>query len=254
MINLRKKSVQEVKKVLGEPFGCEFKDSVLEIRRNLLISSIITISVFIGGLHIDPGSTIFGLKFTGLNDNLVKIGLSLATIYFVIHFLWCSVDSILEWRTRLTGTKVAFVTTARLGSEDADYPSDPRQSTLYNWWCDQANKISNISNTMNKIEHEVNEWDSTLKKKYNEDANAINMGNACSILNQATQSINSLKKSVDSVDETLKSNRIPASLERFDNWFKICLKSYNLRWLFIEFLLPLSFGGYAVILMIRNYL
>lgn len=252
-VRLREKNVKEVQKVLGEPFWYEFQDSVIKIRRNLLITSIVTIAVFLGDLHIDPGSTIFGLKFTGLTDDFVKIGLSLITIYFFVHFLWCGIDSFFEWRARVTGTKVAFVTTGRFAGKGADYPNDPRQSTLYNWWLDQAHKISNISETMNKIEYDIKEWDATLKEKYNKGADSINITNACSLINRAIQSINELKRSIKNVEQTLKSNRIPASLERFDNWFKLLLKSQNLRWLFIEFLLPLSLGGFAIFLMVKSY-
>ncbi len=58
-----------------------------------------------------------------------------------------------------------------------------------------------------------------------------------------------LRSKVKEVNKTLDANRVPASLERFDSWFKVFLKSQNIRWLLIEFLLPISLGIWAVYLL-----
>lgn len=58
---------------LGTPVIAEFTENTLKIRRNLLVASAISIAISLGGLQINPGSEIFGIEFTGLTDELIKI-------------------------------------------------------------------------------------------------------------------------------------------------------------------------------------
>src|SRR5690242_8280755 len=93
-----------VEKILGEPAAAEFSDAVWRIRNHLMIASVIAIAVVLGDLHIDPGSTIVGLKFSGLNDRVLRGALLLVESYLLIHFLWAAFDGVLAWRLRVTGT------------------------------------------------------------------------------------------------------------------------------------------------------
>ncbi len=147
----REKKIKAVLKVLGEPVICEFDDKTQKIRTTLFLLSIISISYILGGLKIEAASSFLGLKFSGLDDQLFRYMLLGAVAYLAMHFVWCAVDSFIEWRLRITGTKVAFVTTGTFASEHADYPNDPRQSTLYNWWKGQATSINGIDEKIEDI-------------------------------------------------------------------------------------------------------
>ena len=66
----------------------------------------------------------------------------------------------------------------------------------------------------------------------------------------------SLRKQLKETNESLKdakkvleSERIPASLQRFDDAFHALLASQNIRWLAFEWLLPLLIGGMAICLL-----
>lgn len=240
------KSVEDVQKVLGEPFWADFPANTTKIRRNLLISSFVSLAIVLGGVQIDPTSTLFGLKFTDLSDQLIKTGLSLITAYLFIHFLWCSIDSFIEWRIRVTGTKVAYVTAGQLASEYADYPNDPRQSTLYRWWVAQAKDIGNIHSYVQEIDSKLDTWDNYLEKFIKDGADPNKLSSASSFIHSTRIDMADFKKAIERSQKTIESVRIPASLERFDNWFKILLRSQNLRWITIEMLLPLIVGGYAL--------
>jgi hypothetical protein len=60
------KNIDAVRKALGEPFMAEFTDKVWKICTNLLVVSIVSLFVALAQLRIDPGSTVFGLRFSGL--------------------------------------------------------------------------------------------------------------------------------------------------------------------------------------------
>ena len=247
----KNKKVAAVEKVLGEPFFGDFPENALKVRRNLVILSVILIAINLGGIQINSSSTFLGLRFDGLNSVFLLQILSYINLYLLIHFSWCAFDSILEWKIRITGTRLAFVTTARLSSEDGDYPNDARQSTMYSWWIAQAKKIGNLKGKIETIESQIKVSQERLDKAVAE-TDSVNMSNLSSsvlqTLNNALTATNDLKHSVETAQKAIASQRIPVSLQRFDNWFQFLLRSQNLRWLIIEFVFPIILGGSALFL------
>jgi hypothetical protein len=100
-------TTEAVFKVLGEPAFAEFSDNAWKIRTNLILASVISIAVVFGDLHIEPDSQILGLKFKGLTDAVLTNGLIAVVSYLLLHFVWTAIDALLEWRLRVTGTRVA---------------------------------------------------------------------------------------------------------------------------------------------------
>jgi hypothetical protein len=122
-----------VEKALGNPVAGDLPENALKVRRNLLAFGIISVVITLGGVKLDPTSSVLGFKFVGISENLILNTLLATNAYLLLHFMWYAFEGLLEWRLRVTGTRLAFLTGARYGSEHADYPNDPRQSTLYNW-------------------------------------------------------------------------------------------------------------------------
>lgn len=244
--------VDAVGKALGEPAFTEFSENAWKIRTNLVLVSLIAIAVVFGELHIEPDSQIFGLKFKGLSDEVLQNCLVAIIGYLLIHFLWVSSDALLEWRLRITGTRVGFVTTARLASEHGDYPSDPRQSTLYNWWKEEANKIGNMDGRLGEIETRLTEWEAKISEQLADKAPAQNIINSTMSVGGVRQEIMTLRNGVNTATAAIAAARVPQSLHRFDSWFSLFLRSQNLRWLLIDFLAPVFAGGYALLLLLST--
>lgn len=245
-----KNSIEAVEKAIGEPAFAELPENAWKIRTNLILASVISIVIVFGELHIEPDSQILGLKFKGLSDTILTNGLIAIVAYLLLHFLWASLDALLEWRIRVTGTRVAFVTTARLASEHGDYPNDPRQSSLYNWWKDEARKIGNLSTHMQDIESKLNKWEAELRAKFTEGADAMNITNAVMSISGTREEIVRFSREVKAAAEAIEAARIPTSLKRFDSWYGLFLRSQNLRWLIIDFLAPVLAGSYALLLLV----
>ena len=243
------KSIKAVEKSLGEPAFIEFQENTWKIRTNLLLASVIAVAVVFGDLNIESDSTILGLKFRGLSDAILTNGLIAMTVYLLAHFIWSSFDSLLEWRLRVTGTRVAFVTTGVVASEHADYPKDPRQSTLYNWWLGEAKKITNLSKSFEEMEAGFSTWNKRLVTTFTEGPDAMNIVNATMSINSTREEMVKLQRAIKEVADALESNRIPVSLKRFDQWYALFLRSQNLRWLIVEFMFPVFAGAYALLLL-----
>ena len=241
-------SIEAVEKVLGKPVDGGFTDNALKVRRNLLAISFVSIFIVIAGIKLDPSSSVLGFKFIGITDSMVTRGLIIATSYLLVHFLWYSFENLLEWRLRVTGTRLAFVTGSRFGSGHADYPDDPRQSTLYSWWTNNANRIGSLQTPIDELAEKVQEWEAKITQ-FKDGKDSLNLANAMSTLSNTSKAIADLTRKIEHTEKTLCSLRISTSLRHFDGWFELFLRSQNLRWLLIEMILPIGVGTTAVFLL-----
>ncbi len=234
--------LEAVEQVLGKPVAAEFSDDALKVRRNLLVASFVSIVSVVGGVHVDPGSTVFGLKFSGLTPGLINCGLLIITSYLVLHFGWYFFDSLLEWRLRVTGTRLAFITAGTYASDDADYPANVRQSTLYNWWKGKSAEVALLT----KLGADVGPKIEGLGK-------LIATGHAPSqeSIEQLRSEFKVLMDYMDRTRSVLAEPRVAVSLRRFDRWFALFLRSQNLRWLLIDAGMPLIAGLCTVLLLVE---
>src|SRR5262249_16960966 len=113
---------QLVERVLKEPVAAEFSEQAWKIRTNLTLISGVSVVTCLAKLSITPDSSVLGLRFHGLNDIVIKFTLAAVVAYLLVHFVWVALDAFMEWRLRITGTKLAFQTGSLAASEHADYP------------------------------------------------------------------------------------------------------------------------------------
>lgn len=248
----RESAVKAVQKALGEPFGLEFKEPVIRMRTHLLICAVISIFIALLELRIKPDIAFFGVQFEGLTEKKILIALSAINIYLLIHFLWSSFDQYREWRIRRTGTMVAYIDTTThsfFGNEGLDFGDDARQSTLYRWWCQASYRMIPLSKSIMESENELNAVTTKVMTELNKGQTpdlAELQKNFISLRQQLSQ----IKTTLEDTKKTIESERIPASLSRFDESFKSLLSSQNARWLFLEWLFPLALGLMATSLIL----
>lgn len=246
---MRKNTEDNAFKALGEPVWGGLDDQAQKARKSLLLVSLLILIIELWGVHLKPGITAFGVKIVWEGDALIQYVLFLINLYFFVHFLWLAIDSFFEWRIRITGTKLAFVTTAILSSEFGDYPNNPRQSSLYCWWVQETKNIGNIGELALSWNRKLTEWEQQIKAQYETEADSITIRSACDSIGRANSQVNDLKRGVDKLTKTLESKRIPASLKRFDSWFRLFLKSQNMRWFVVDLLIPVALGGASSVLL-----
>jgi hypothetical protein len=211
-------TIEAFQKVLGEPMATGLSDRAWKVRTQLMAVSVVAIGLVNLGLHVNRDATVFGFSLSGLTDAPLRQALGIWIAYLIVHFVWMAWESFAEWRLRLTGTRVASVTAGTFAAEGGDYPSDPRQSTLGNWWRQEAAKIGNLTELIDRLER-------TLAEK--------------EPLNQITLAASQLRQAIQQTAYPFTSLRIPASLDRFERAYVHFLKVQNVRWLLLDVLLPL---------------
>lgn len=232
---------------LGEPIFSPFNDRAERFRRNLIVVSFVMIGYKLSGATLETFEPL-GLKFTNFDLSNVDLLLVMLGLYQLINFLWVSADTVMELRNRITGTRLSFVTTGKFSSEHGDYPNDPRQSSLMTWWRYQAPKIGNLGRTSETIITKIDAADAVIREK---DAGTLpNLNHFLGALGGIKHDLMAIKQQVESVEQTLTSQRIPVSLSRYERWYQFFAWSQIARAILLDFLVPIGLFAAGVILVI----
>lgn len=246
-----KKEREEAEQILGNPFAAAMSDATEKIRRNLLVVSVITIAIVILGVRVAQANTLLGISFEGLTADALKKGLLAINTYMLVHFLWCMFDELQEWRLRVSGTRSAYITGATFGSEHADYPVEPRQSTLHNWWRSAAARFARTDEAIQRLDGAVERLIATEEVKRNT-GQVPPDSVAAVLLRQIKSDIATLLNEATQTKAVLSSQRVNVSLERFDKTYELFLRSQNLRWLVVEAGFPVLFGIASLGILVRD--
>ncbi len=237
---------KDLKKVLEEPIFLGYSDSVKKTRNLLLILSVISLFLIFGELKINSSSTLLGLKFDGLNTNIIYIGLLVLISFSSINFIWSSIDSFQEWQVRQSGTKKFNKSYNDIMYTDMDNsylsPNDPRNSTLYYWWSTQAKKSSDINISINDILKNNEEIFKILNSGSDNEKNTYRFK-----FHDNFDKIDKIQKSFHILENAFNSEQIEQSLSKFDARFKTLLISQNLRWIILEFLIPIILSLVSIV-------
>ncbi|CAI3787469.1 hypothetical protein AHFPHNDE_01133 [Pseudomonas sp. MM227] len=246
------KSNDEIAKVLGSPVGFDISETASKLRRNLLLVSVVVIALIVG--DVQPGSevSVFGIKLTGLTSYKIMVGLWVLLAYNLIHYLWYCYELYSEWALRITGTRLAFVTGGKYGKLGADYPDDPRQSTLYTWWLQQSTSMVSYNELLYRVDNSIQNF-----SKHTDRLQALDMttaGTVSTSIQGMRDTLEQARNCLASVEAVLTDARVPESLQRFDNRFKMLLKSQNLRLVLVEVAMPIGLALIAAFYLFRFFM
>ena len=234
----------ETEEILGKPVFDEFPENTLRIRRNLLLVGFLVLAYKLNELTVSSEISAVGLKFEGLTNYGVDLTMFCLVSYHLIHFFWNSLTHLQQWRLRVTGTVLAHQTGSMAASELKDYPDDPRQSTLYTWWSQQAQQFGNIGRDAQELKSKMATWEEQVKALSDPTATA-NMTTVMRSLSEIQRTAADLKREVEAATKVLSSDRIPVSLIRYDRWFMSFQWNQVVRWFAIELLMPIAIGVWA---------
>lgn len=218
-------------KVLLKPHIESLDANSQRIRRNLIVVSIIAYLFAIASNGIDiSASSFLGIKFYNLKVEYIQTLLVLSLIYFLVHFIWASFDHLKENKLRLTGIVIPMVHKgAFLGSTHDLHPNtdQERNSTIFSWWWREKGK---------KDGHEqlIAEIKGNIKKGDYEPA------------------LSRIQQDLDAIQH--RSSYIEEALVRFEKGFWSYQRSQLLRWVLLDFSMPVLMGLIAIIAVLVSLL
>lgn len=238
---------EQMEKTLGEPFGLELSENSLKIRRNLIAVSTATVFLVHSGAKLKNETTFAGLQFEQLADNVLMLLLLTSVAYMLVEYAWYLLQHFAEWRVRLTGTTTQFVKASRSGEPGGgDFPSDPRQSTLYSWWLEVHRPPNDQWPAVEKIERLVKACAVYAEKHPPDPTQSVDFVFA---VKELQNELGNWRSALSNLSGSLGSDRVAVSLKRFDNWFRFCWSLRNARWIILDAALPLVLSGYAIYLL-----
>jgi hypothetical protein len=243
---------REMEEVLGRPVQPDLPEFAQKIRLNLMVAACVAIAIVYLGLRVNPAGTVLGLSFEGMTTTKLHACLFVVNLYLLAHFAWCALDYVLEWRLRITGSKVVFTSQSMWADERKDGTENPRNSTLYNWWRETATHMGGWHLDAKPLLEGLNSLLVEIRKLNTSPGNAGQFAQAGAKIDALMQHIQDHTASMHKGVEVMQNPRIESSLRRFDRWFRIFLGSQGLRWLIFEVGLPLILGSAALWLLARN--
>ncbi|HAX92213.1 MAG TPA: hypothetical protein DCY07_08440 [Rhodospirillaceae bacterium] len=246
MNNVSLEEAKEVQKVLGTPVFIAFSEEMIKMRRNLVMLAFGTWAY--KELCFPTNEISFvGIKLGFRSLDSVERVLFYILLYSLIHFLWNSTDALFEWRNRITGSRISFVTTGKSASRHGDYPDDPRQSSLLTWWRESAPRIRNMKAACEKLEGIAEDLKNRASEK--EFGGMPNINHITMAAGDITNRAAELERQIAATSEILLSSRIPASLERFEAWFRLFSWSQLARFFLLEWGFPILLSVWALLLV-----
>lgn len=234
----REKELAAVAEALGKPAGFDISDPAVRVRKSLMAASVALLCLVIAKIEPSDAFTIFGVAFKGVTAEKIVIGAMIVLTYSLLHFIFYIVELLGEYRVRATGARVAFKTGGLLGSEYVDYPDDPKQSSLSNWWKSYASRLHCVDELARKISDDLDEikirLGSSDKAKGTPDEMATYQ-----LMGQVDSKLMTLQGEIETGREVVLSPRIQVSLERFDSWYKGLMSIQGFRVVIVEVALPI---------------
>ena len=216
-------------KILINPNIEPLDTNTQRIRRNLLAVSIVAYIYSVASDGIDAaGSSFLGIKFNGLDGSYIQLLLIISILYFLLHFIWAAIDHVKENKLRLTGIVIPMVTSGSTfgGLNDlAPNTDDERQSSIFSWWWKEKERADSFEEVANRIKGDAD------NERYEPALNAIS-------------------QHLDAINH--KASYIQESLIRFENGFWRYQRSQLLRWLILDFLIPVLLGICAIVIVVRD--
>ncbi|MCS0433750.1 hypothetical protein R7O12_10765 [Vibrio sp. Vb1574] len=237
--NMSDERITKIEDLMGSPFPLEVTDYEEKIRRNLLFASMIVFGTTYLKLIPTPDSKFFGLSFENLTVDSVYIILLLVVVYELLHYIWLVSNKLMYWRVRLTGTtpKASRGNSGmRFGSQfdSFDHGGKQEDSTFYVWMLEQRFSLDEEFERHNSI------WINLEDKAFSSEHLKSND------VQEILRKLNEVKSSQDKLYSHLNNLRIDASMHYFDSWFSKMLISQSVRWLILDFILPILSGVLAI--------
>ena len=218
-------AMYDFEKVLLKPNIEPMDGNTQRIRRNLLASSVIAFFFSFGSQGIDAESSFVGVKFEGLEPAVIQLLLLLALAYFLLHFVWASVDHLKENCLRLTGVAIPMArSVAYVASKHTLEPNtgESRHSTIHSWWQGQREQLRQYDELLTSMRDRAE-------------------------AGKHEQVVNEVKTRIEELEH--QASYISEAMQRYESGFWRYQRSQLVRWMAFDFGVPFGTGVLFSVLM-----
>jgi hypothetical protein len=120
---------------------------------------------------------------------------------------------------------------------------------LYKWWLSRAKQIGQLQEGVTEINNALQRVERSIDSAKDRSLDSNSLTEIRSYLSQLQNPAHRIAQAFEASKKTIDSERIPASLKRFDDWFRLFLSSQNLRWFFFNLLIPILLSVAAIVLL-----
>lgn len=234
---------ERIEQIMKEPLPIEASDHEEKIRRNLLLASAISFCFTYLKLMPAKDTSFMGLKFENLTPETIYVLLLAFVGFELFQYTWLVSNRFIYWRVRLTGINTQVTRGNRGGmfaseNDPYDYSGKPENSNFYTWMLENKRDVVSRKDALDSAWSKV--------ESYTFNSKNLTTTERKDILNK----LNEIQTQTSLLEKNITNIRISASMKRFDNWFSMLVRSQSIRWLLLDFLLPVSFGLLAIVLLI----
>jgi hypothetical protein len=114
------------------------------------------------------------------------------------------------------------------------------------WWLKRAKKIGSLRESVDEINNRLQRIEDSLSSATNSSLDSESVSAIRSELSSLQTQTQLAKQAFEECTNTIASARIPVSLKRFDDYFRLFRKSQNWRWLVFNVLTPIILSFVAI--------
>jgi hypothetical protein len=184
---------ERLKELLSHPVFLMHDTNTKVIRAQLFFLSVVSIILVCSQIKIGEGSSILGIKLEGLTSEHIYLLLLLLLVYQLVHFVWASSESFMEWRLRQTALDTGDFGGGGLQIKERDLQSEVRQTTIYAFLLN-ATKYT-LKSLQNKIDALTEE--------------------------NAKRTSKEIEVKIESLEDSINHKRLDEAMWRFDNWLSL---------------------------------
>ncbi len=125
-----------------------------------------------------------------------------------------------------------------------DYSGKDENSNFYNWMFENQRDRTTAMTDLLKQSSEFQALVDSLKQAHSDDSELSSM------ISELDKKSKVIEQSTSGLAKAVENIRVNGSMLRFDQWYKILIRSQNARWITLDMLLPFALSLTAIISLI----
>lgn len=202
------------------------------VRRNLLALSTLALVLAIGDVSVAGNEVVvYGVKLGNMSASWIGAIVSFILSYQVLHYCWLFHDSADAWRIKLSGLRTD---SPELVGQQKHYRAvKPKFQTLYAWWHENSTTLDSWS----ELAFDLKNLEEQIQRSPAGDTETPSKR---------------LDEYFERIEVLFGTGILGKSLANFDHYQRRLTKSQMLRWLLLDYYLPIGLGIASIVGLVSS--